>query len=427
MKLMHLSDLHLGKRVNEFSMLEDQAYILEEILRILDEEKPEAVLIAGDVYDKSVPPAEAVQLFDDFLWKLSGRKLQVFVISGNHDSAERIAFGSRLMGRSGIHLSPVYDGKVEAVSLEDEYGPLHFYMLPFLKPANVRRYWGDAAEDGEMETEGESKERKGDNSGNEPETVKEIRTYTDALRIAIEKLNVDRSERNVLITHQFVTGALRSESEEISVGGTDNVDAGVFEGFDYVALGHLHRPQSVKESRIRYCGTPLKYSFSEIKDEKSVTVVEIGPKGSSEERTEGRTQEWMLAEIGVRTVPLKPLRDLREIRGSYMELTAKSFYEEMQRNGIHREDYFHIILTDEEDVPDAVGKLRIIYPNLMKLSYDNLRTRSASFVGQAEAVQRKSPLELFGELYEKQNNRPMSREQAEFTKGLIEKIWEGEK
>ena len=375
MKLIHLSDLHLGKRVNEFSMLEDQAFILQEILRIIDEEQPQAVLLAGDIYDKSVPSGEAVQLFDGFLWELSSRKLQVFVISGNHDSPERLSFGGRLMEGSGIHLSPVYSGKVEPVVLEDAYGPVNVYLLPFLKPAHVRRYF--------------------------PE--EEIGTYTEALGKAVEALEIHKEQRNVLVTHQFVTGASRSDSEEISVGGSDNVDASVFDDFDYVALGHIHGPQNIGSPRIRYCGTPLKYSFSEVGQQKSVTVAELKEKGTLE----------------VAARPLTPLRDLREIRGSYLEVTAKRFYE-----GRNREDYLHITLTDEEDVPDGAAKLRVIYPNLMRLDYDNTRTRSRNLPEGAEEPETKSPLELFEEFYERQNNQPMTEEQIRFSRELMETIWE---
>ncbi|MDE7320712.1 MAG: exonuclease SbcCD subunit D [Lachnospiraceae bacterium] len=377
MKFIHLSDLHLGKRVNEYSMLEDQKYILTKVINIIDEENPDGVLIAGDIYDKSVPGAEAVQLFDDFLYRLSERKLQVFVISGNHDSPERLAFGGRLMDRSGVHLSPVYDGTVSCVDLEDAYGKVHVYMLPFLKPSHVRRFY--------------------------PE--ENIETYTEAVRTALLNMPAEPAERNVLLTHQFVTGAERSESEELSVGGSDNVDASVFQDFDYVALGHIHGPQNAGTDHIRYCGTPLKYSFSEAGHQKSVTVVELGEKGS----------------LSVRTAPLKPRHDLRKIRGTYMELTARSFYE-----GTPVDDYLHVTLTDEEDVPDAAGRLRVIYPNLMKLDYDNERTRAHIQIMDAEAADRKTPLELFMEFYEKQNGRPMKKEQKEFSMELIRKIWEEE-
>lgn len=303
MKLIHLSDLHLGKRINAFSMIEDQRDILTKIIGIIDNERPDAVLIAGDVYDKSVPSADAVELFDDFLVRLAKRSLQIFVISGNHDSPERIAFGRRLMDRSGVHMSPVYNGQVLPVSLEDIYGTVNIYMLPFLKPAHVRRYFPDI----------------------------KIDTYTDALRVAVTKMNLNPAERNILVTHQFVTGAIRSDSEEISVGGSDHVDASVFADFDYVALGHLHRPQNCTSDRIRYCGTPLKYSFSEVGDQKSVTIIELSRKGTQ----------------FIRTAELVPKHDMKEIRGSYKELTLKKFYE----NSTYQEDYMHITLTDEEDIP----------------------------------------------------------------------------
>ena len=376
MKFIHLSDLHIGKRVNEVSMIEEQAYILSQILGIVDTEQPEAVLISGDVYDKSVPSAEAVTLFDDFLVQLARRKQQVLIISGNHDSAERLAFGGRLMEEQGIHLSPAYRGEVEPITLQDAYGDIHFWLLPFLKPIHVKRFYPDAG----------------------------IESYTDACRVALEQMHVDPSRRNVLLTHQFVTGSATCESEEISVGGTDNVDAAVFEDFDYVALGHIHGPQNIGSERIRYCGTPLKYSFSEAGHKKSVTVVELEEKGS----------------FRLHTVPLIPKHDLREIRGTYEEVTAKSFYEHTPV-----EDYLHITLTDEEDVPEAVARLRVIYPNLMKLSYDNTRTRSSAVIDGAVDVQSKSPLQLFGELYELQNNQPMSEVQQTFLQELIENIWEG--
>jgi len=392
-KLIHLSDLHLGKRVNEFSMTEDQQYILGQILNIIDDEKPDGVIIAGDIYDKPVPPLEAVQIFDGFLWSLAERGLQVFIISGNHDSPERISFGAKLMDASGIHLAPVYSGRVEPVVLQDEYGPVNVWMLPFLKPAHVRRFYPEAG----------------------------IETYTDAVRVAVEHFagqdgeGVDYSRRNILIAHQFVTGAGRSESEEVSVGGLDNVDGAVFEGFDYVALGHIHRPQSMESDRIRYCGTPLKYSFSEAGHEKSVTVAELG------EKSEGGTEPAGLASLKVRTIPLKPLFDMREIRGTYMELMDRNFYLDL---GTAADNYLHITLTDEEDVPDAISKLRLVYPNLMKLDYDNTRTRSSQMLELAGDMEKRSPLDLFGEFYEKQNNQPMSREQADFMAGLIETIWE---
>lgn len=375
MKFIHLSDLHLGKRVNEFSMLEDQEYILTKIINIIDDQKPDGVIIAGDVYDKSVPSAEAVELFDDFLVKLSNRNLKVFVISGNHDSAERIAFGGRLMDKSGIYMSPVYDGKIEPITVSDNFGDVNIYMLPFVKPANVRRFY--------------------------PES--EISSYTDAIKTIIDDMSIDESKRNILITHQFVTGASRTESEDISVGGTDNVDASVFEKFDYVALGHIHRSQKCTSDYIRYSGTPLKYSFSEANDKKEVVILDIKGKGT----------------IELSFVPLVPKRNMVEIKGKYDELTLKSFYE----NTSYIEDYMHITLTDENDIPDVLTKLRVIYKNIMKLDYDNQRTRHSVKINGADNVERKSPFEHFGEFYEIQNGQALSKEQSEFMTEIIEQIW----
>ena len=378
MKFVHLSDLHLGKRVNEYSMLADQEYILTKIINIIDDEKPAGVIIAGDVYDKSIPSAEAVQMFDDFLTRLAKRNLQVFVISGNHDSPERMSFGSRLMDQSGIHISQVYSGKIEPFAMKDEHGIINVYMLPFVKPAHVKRFSDES-----------------------------IESYTDAIRVAVAEMNVDQGARNLLITHQFVTGATRSESEDISVGGSDNVDVTVFDDFDYVALGHIHSPQNCTTERVRYCGTPLKYSFSEAKDSKSVTIVELAKKGS----------------LSVKTVSLVPMRDMVEIKGRYNEIMLKSFYE----NTSYQEDYTHITLTDEEDIVDAIGKLRTVYHNLMKLDYDNKRTRSVAQVDGAVDVETKTPIELFSDFYELQNNQPMSDEQKAFVEDLIEQVWEDEK
>ncbi len=377
MKFIHLSDLHLGKRINEYSMLEDQEYILKKIINIIDDEVPDGVIIAGDIYDKSIPSAEAVQLFDDFLVQLVRRKLEVFVISGNHDSPERIAFGSRIMDASGMHMSPVYSGVIEPFIMEDEYGTVDIYMLPFIKPAHVRRFCKD-----------------------------EITTYTDAIKYAVSEMDINSANRNILVTHQFVTGAKRSESEEISVGGSDNVDACVFEPFDYVALGHLHSAQKCGSDTIRYCGSPLKYSFSEAKDQKSVTVVELFEKGN----------------LSYKTIELVPKHDLVELKGTYEELTLKSFYE----NTTWQEDYTYITLTDEEDIPNVIGKLRAVYHNLMKLDYDNRRTRSNMEITGSSYVDSKSPLELFSDFYELQNNQSMNSEQYGFMQELIEKTWEGE-
>ena len=467
MKFIHLADLHIGKRVNAFPMLEDQRYILKQIFTILREEQPDGgVILAGDIYDKAIPSAEAVELFDEFLTQLAALRLRVFIIAGNHDSPERIAFGNRLMDRSGIYLSPVYDGHVKRITCRDTASavtlsvanavdlnagihsvesastsasastcpPVDVYLLPFLKPANVRRFY--------------------------PEET--IESYTDAIRVAIAHMDIDPTHRNLLVTHQFVTGASRSDSEDISVGGTDNVDASVFAPFDYVALGHLHGPQQVRfqpapeedaadqdanlaaeakmtdisESAdaiskassvedsdgpasaventtagpiIRYAGTPLKYSFSEARHHKSVTVVEIG-----EKRADG------VVDICISTRELRPLHDMREIRGSYEELTLRANYE-----GTATDDYIHATLTDEIEVPDAARHLQVIYPNLMKLDYDNARTRGqGSDRLELEQLEEKSPLDLFSELFEKQNHKDMTEEQACYIEAQMEKIWE---
>lgn len=372
MKLFHLSDLHIGKRVNEFSMIEDQKYILTQILYAADQEKPDGILISGDVYDRTIPTAEAVQVFDTFLTRLSEQKIPAFIISGNHDSAERLAFGSSLMGKSGIYFSKVYDGTVEKIPMQDAYGTVWIYLLPFLRPSTIRHAL--------------------------PERAEEVQSAADAVRIALEQTKIDEKERNVLLAHQFVTGAKRCDAEELQVGDVDQIPAELFASFEYVALGHIHSPQKVGRETVRYCGAPLKYSFSEAGQEKSITVVELKEKGS----------------VDLRTIPLKPLHDLRKIRGMYLEVTAKSFYENRDC-----EDYLQVTLTDEEDVPDGMAKLRTIYPNLMRLEYDNKRTRSNAEVRAAERVEEKSELELFQEFYELQNNQSMTEVQEQFVEELL--------
>ena len=379
MKLIHLSDLHLGKRVNEFSMIEDQKYILNQILGIIDEEQPDGILLAGDLYDRPVPSAEAVQLLDSFLTRLAKRKIPVYAISGNHDSAERIAFGSHIMSSSGICMSPVYDGKTAKYCLMDNYGEVWIHLLPFIRPAVVRHVF--AGEEG----------------------AEEIRTYQEAVQAAVEHMDLDTEKRNVLVAHQFVVGAMSCDSEEITVGGLDQIEGAVFRDFDYVALGHIHSPQNVGNDRIRYCGTPLKYSFSEAGQQKSVTVVELGEKGTLE----------------VREIQLKPLRDMRKLKGTYMAITSLSNYQDT-----NTEDYVQITLTDEEDIVDGMQKLRTIYPNLMRLEYDNFRTRKNQKVTGTETVEKKSELEYFEEFFELQNNQPMNEEQRKFSEELIRKLGE---
>lgn len=377
MKILHLSDLHLGKKVNEFSMLNDQQYILNQILNIVDNENLDCVIIAGDIYDKSVPPAEAIQIFDSFLFSLSERKLSVFMISGNHDTAERISFGGRLMTSSGVYISPVFNGKINPVTLHDEYGDINFYMIPFVKPFHVRKFFPD-----------ESTE-----------------SYTDAMKTVIKNMNINSEYRNILITHQFITGASFGDSEEFSVGGTDNIDADVFDDFDYVALGHIHRPQNIGSKRIRYCGSQLKYCIEEVSQQKSVTIAEIGVKGN----------------LDIREIPLVPKRDMKVYKGTYKKLTDIDFY-----SNINTDDYIFITLTDEEDIPDANKKLHKIYPYMMKLSYDNSRTKNHSVIKSDIRNEKLPPIQLFSEFYESQCNHKMSSEQYEFVDSLIREVWEEE-
>lgn len=375
MKFIHLSDLHLGKKLNEISLLEDQKYILKQIITIAEQQHPDGILLAGDIYDKAVPSVDAVQLLDNFLTALAALQIPVFMISGNHDSAERLSFGARLLSSSGIYLSQVYEGTVQKIPLQDQYGILNIYLLPFVKPSAVRRFFAD-------------------------ETIND---FNDALQTVIKHLNIDTSQRNILLAHQFVTGAFRSDSEEIFVGGLDNVDAAVFADFDYTALGHIHGPQNIGSEKIRYCGTPLKYSFSEVQQQKSLTVVELQEKG----------------QLAVSCIPLQPLRDLVKLKGSYLELTELKFYQ-----NLNRENYFHITLTDENDVLDALQKLRTIYSNLLHLEYDNKRTQASQDITGTLDVQQKSEAELFAEFYQLQNNQPMNEKQKDFTEQLLSALKE---
>ncbi|MCI8629166.1 MAG: exonuclease SbcCD subunit D [Firmicutes bacterium] len=377
MKLIHLSDLHIGKKINEFSMLKDQQYIFEKIIQIIDEQKIECVLIAGDIYDKSIPSKYAVQLFDDFLTKMAKRNIPIFIISGNHDSAERIAFGSKLMCQSKVYFSPAFEGDIKPILLRDEYGEIAVYMLPFIKPAIVKNIYEYA----------------------------DIESYNDAVKIAIEHMDIDKNRRNILVAHQFVTGAETSESEDISVGGIDNVDACVFDDFDYVALGHIHKPQHIYRDTIRYCGTPLKYSFSEAKHKKSVTIVTLKQKQN----------------IMIDTIELIPKRDMCEIKGYYQEVTALNYYQNM-----NTQNYMHIILKDEQDIADAMAKLRSIYPNIMRLDYDNKRTQNNQIIQTTQNIENKTPLQLLQQFYEIQNNDVMNKQQTMFCSKIMEEIWEEE-
>lgn len=375
MKLLHLSDLHLGKRVNEFSMLEDQKYILNQILQIVINEQVNTVLIAGDVYDKSVPSAQAVTLFDDFLTRLEALECTVLLIAGNHDSPERLAFGAHLLQKSRVYLSPVFDGRLTCCTLNDEYGQLDVWLMPFLKPSVVRPFY--------------------------PEDTME--SYQDAAAVVLRSNPPHQGRRSILVAHQFVTGAKTGGSEELSVGGAENIDAALFAAYDYVALGHIHSPQRVDRETVRYCGSPLKYSLSEARGTKSVTLITFNQPG----------------EIDIKLCPLTPLHDLRTIRGTYDEVTARTFYE-----GTATDDYLHITLTDETEVLDAVGKLRSIYPNVMRVDYDNTRTRAGASMPEAAVQDEATPMELFCRFFEWQNEKPLTERQRALLEKEIEAVWE---
>lgn len=377
MKFAHISDLHLGKRLHQFSMIEEQRYILGKITEIVKEENADGLFIAGDVYDKIYPSAEAVALFDSFLVNLAKEEIKVFAISGNHDSPERIAFLGELTKKAGVYLSPVYGGKISQITMEDEYGEVHIYLLPFIKPVHVRHFF--------------------------PEET--ISNYTEAMNVVVKSMELNTENRNILVAHQFVTGAMRSDSEEISVGGLDNVEVTVFRDFDYVALGHIHGPQNMGSEKIRYSGTPLKYSFSEWQDQKSVTILELKEKGN----------------LTVRKIPLYPKHDMLKIRGNFMEVMNS-----MNFSNMDTESYLHITLLDEVDVPDAFSRLAGVYPNLMQLEYDNTRTREKRHLQVRKEVAGISPQEIFGELYETMNNQPLSEVQQEYLMEKIDKIWRGE-
>lgn len=376
MKLLHLADLHIGKRVNEFSMLEDQRAILKRILELAEQEKPDAVLIAGDVYDKTIPPGEAVSVLDDFLTGLAFLKLPVFMICGNHDSAERLSFGSRILRRQGITIAAAYDGALESVLLHDEYGPVELYLLPFIKPALAAPFF--------------------------PE--QELESTEDAVRSILESVPDQPDCRRVLVAHQFVTnrGELpqQSDSETAYVGGSDAVDASVFHAFDYVALGHLHGPQKMLRDTIRYAGSPLKYSFSESRQKKSVTIVELLEKGNTL----------------VRQIPLVPLRDMREIRGPIDQLTDPQVV-----NSANPEDYIHATLTDIEELMDPIGRLRRFYPNIMRLDFENRLSREIKLKNAAsgEDLSQKTTMELFEDFFQMQNQKEMTQEQTQVMESLF--------
>lgn len=373
MKFIHISDLHLGKKVYEYSMIEEQKNALWQVLSAIDEYSPDCLLVAGDIYDKPVPTVEAVELFDSFLIELSKRDIAVFIISGNHDSGERIAFGAEIFANDRIFISKPYSGNVQYVDLKDKYGNVRVHLIPFIKPAHVRKYY--------------------------PEI--DITDYNSALKTVVDNVNLKENDRNVVLVHQFITGAERSQSEEAFLGGLDNVEYDIFNDFDYVALGHIHKPQPMGRKQVRYSGAPVKYAIDEIKQIKSMTVLELKEKGN----------------VIIDTIPFTPVHDMRQLRGTYMELTDRNTYIDTKTD-----DYLHVILTDEEDVPDALRKLRVIYPNILKLEYDNKRTRENKSVINMESVRKKNPTEYVVELYKLQNNEEPSEEQMRVIENIMEEM-----
>jgi exonuclease SbcD len=379
MKFLHISDLHIGKKFRETDFTEDQIYILNEIIRIVDDIKPDGIFIAGDVYDRSVPTANAVNLFDDFLTRLELRSIRTFIISGNHDSPERLNFGKEIMGKNGIYIAGAFKGKPDRITLEDEFGSIYIYLLPFVKPSVVSYYLKDA----------------------------DTSTYEKAVKAVIDAAQIDVTQRNILIAHQFVTNQgvepEQSDSELLSVGGLDNIDVSVFEPFDYVALGHIHGPQKIGRETVRYCGTPLKYSFSECNHKKSVTCIEIGNKG----------------DIKLTYLPLHPKRDMRIIKDNINNLLSDEKY-----TGMNCEDYIQAIITDEEDVYDPMGRLRTVYPNILILERENARTRinEDSRTSATGDVANRTPLDLFEEFFKNQNNVELNDRQRKIVMEILTEL-----
>ena len=379
MKFLHISDLHIGKKFRETDFTEDQTYILNEIIHIVDDIKPDGIFIAGDIYDRSVPTANAVNLFDDFLTRLEMRSIRIFMISGNHDSPERLNFGKEIMGKNGIHIAGAFRGKPDRITLEDEFGSISIYLLPFVKPSIVSYYLKDA----------------------------DTATYEKAVKAVIDAAQIDVNQRNILIAHQFVTNQgvepEQSDSELLSVGGLDNIDVSVFDSFDYVALGHIHGPQKIGRETVRYCGTPLKYSFSECNHKKSVTCIEIGNKG----------------DIKLSYLPLHPKRDMRIIKDNIDNLLNDEKY-----TGMNCEDYIQAIITDDEEVYDPMGRLRKVYPNILILERENARTRinEDSRTSAAGDVANRTPLDLFEEFFKNQNNVELNDRQRKIVMEILTEL-----
>ena len=376
MKILHLADLHLGKRVNEFSMLEDQRYILNQILDIVEEEAVEVVMICGDVYDKGIPPVDAIELLDDFLWKLAEKDCRTLMISGNHDSGDRLGFGKHLFQNSNLFIVSQFSGEIEKITIPCGNLPVNFYMLPFVKPVIVNQSLG-------IHTQ----------------------SYQECLRYLIEHTKIDPEEMNLLMAHQFVTAGKEnpelSDSETSSLGGIDNVDYRIFDPFDYVALGHIHKPQAMGRPQVRYSGSILKYSFSEIRKEKEVVLLHI--------------EENKKMEMSFRK--LKPLRDMREIKGTIRQLMEGEI-----RLGNH-EDYVQVTLTDEEEILDAIGKVRTVFPNVMQICLENRRyARQQQIRAEEQDILHQDPLQLFAEFYKMQNNIELEEEEAEKIKTIFEEV-----
>ncbi|MDR2267732.1 MAG: exonuclease SbcCD subunit D [Christensenellaceae bacterium] len=378
MKFFHISDLHIGKRINEFSMFEDQQYILEQIVKIAIELRPDAVLIAGDVYDKNVPSEDAILLLDKFLCDLNDLDIAVYVIAGNHDSQVRLAFGAKLLKSNNVHIVGSFSGIIEKSIFSDQYGEIGIWMLPYLKPSLVRKYFEN----------------------------EEITNHEDAIATVLKNTEIDKNERNILIAHQFVTNADISGSEEIYVGTLEDVSAALFSNFDYVALGHIHRAQSIGCNTVRYSGTPLKYSIHEADQIKSITVVEMLEKGN----------------VKVSSVLLEPLREVRKIRGKFDEILEIARSDDDKA----RDDYIYVVLTDEQDVPNATNAIRSIYPNLAKIEYDNTRTRSSKVGLAARDLQNRDPVKIFAEFFKMQNGRDPGAEQLEYVETIFKRIASGE-
>ena len=374
MKIAHISDLHLGKTLHNFSLIEDQEYILNQIVQKIIENKVEVLLVAGDIYDKNVAPEAGIKLFRKFLNDLVNINIKVMVISGNHDSAERLTFGGEFMTDKGIFFSKVYDGNIEPIVLKDENGSVNFYLLPFIKPSIVQHYFPD----------------------------EKIESYEDAVSCAVKQMELNSSERNIIVAHQNILSAERCESEENVIGGLDAVSDQIFKDFDYVALGHIHKQQEIGKSKVMFSGTPLKYSVSELDHNKVMPVITLGKK----------------SEKDIELVPLVPKRELRQIKATFDEIMKNS-----KNDPYNAEDFIDVILTDENDVLDAISTLRSVYPNILKITYDNKATKAAESVEKFDAVDEKKPLDVFEAFYKARRGTDMDDMQKEYIQSLIENIW----